>query len=345
MHARTRLAALVAIAGLLFVAGCGESSSGDGGADPATLAPANASLYIEATMRPEGAQLEGFKAAAGKVLGVSDPGAKLRELFNKEAAEAGISYEKDIQPWLGKRAGLMLDNLESDDPSLIGIFSATDTDKARAFVETLAKGNAEVKDAKYKDISYKTDSELAAGVVGDFVVFGMPEAQFKRAVDAKDGDSLSDVEGFKNSIEGLPDDRLGSFYLDTKKLIDTALRQDPDTAAVLGQFQSLFDLNKLQPAVGALQANGDRVAIELSSSTKGAGRLAAGAAVEAGLGRRGAARRAAGRLVGGAGRPRPRRGGEAASHDVREVRRPGVHAAARAADRAEHRARHPLLDR
>jgi multidrug efflux pump subunit AcrA (membrane-fusion protein) len=58
------LALLAALAALL-VAGCGGSSDdSSGGTDPASVAPASASVFIDATVRPEGETKTNIEALA-----------------------------------------------------------------------------------------------------------------------------------------------------------------------------------------------------------------------------------------------------------------------------------------
>ena len=53
------------------------------------------------------------------------------------------------------------------------------------------------------------------------------EAEFKRTVDAAKGDGLSDDDRFQNATGDLEDDRLGTFYVDVKAVIDQAVRTIP----------------------------------------------------------------------------------------------------------------------
>ena len=99
-----RLAVVLLLLALL--AGCGGSGSGAGdGEDPASAVPANAPLYMEASVRPEGDTRDHALDALGKILQTDDPQAKIDELLEKAFAEADepkITYEKDIKPWLGE---------------------------------------------------------------------------------------------------------------------------------------------------------------------------------------------------------------------------------------------------
>ncbi len=99
-----RRAAIALVAGAaLLVAGCG---GGGGGAndDLASLAPADASVYLESVIRPEGGQKDAIESLASRVGGIQDPGGAILSRLNAVLAQTGsdVSYEKDIEPWLGR---------------------------------------------------------------------------------------------------------------------------------------------------------------------------------------------------------------------------------------------------
>jgi hypothetical protein len=99
------LAALLAMAALVVACG-GGGAAGDG--DPATVVPSDAVFYAEAIVRPEGTQREDALDVAGKVLLTDDPEGEIRERLEQALASEDFDYERDVEPWLGERAGLWL---------------------------------------------------------------------------------------------------------------------------------------------------------------------------------------------------------------------------------------------
>jgi hypothetical protein len=175
MPRAARLLLSCLLAGVL--AGCGsESGSGGADADPATLVPASAALYVEAVVRPEGEQREGAMAAMGKVLRTADPERRLRELIEKEAREEGsdFDYDRDVKPWLGKRAGVTVSDLQADEPSVLIAAAATDTGKAIEAIEKERKRSKEKsREGSYEGIDYRVDGDgMAVGAIEDFLVVG-----------------------------------------------------------------------------------------------------------------------------------------------------------------------------
>jgi hypothetical protein len=244
---------------------CGQSaSSGDG--DPASLVPAGAPVYAQASVRPEGDRRDDALAAAGKLLRTDDPAGKLRELVDKALAGegGGLTWEKDFAPWLGEEAGIWATNLEAEDESYAAIVQTTDAEAARAALERLKKQDASSYTKRsHAGVDYEVNADgIAGGLVDDFLVIGTEDA-FKRTADLADGgDTLADSDRYKGAVDDLEDDRLGLFFVDTKVLMDAALAQDPESAAQLEQFKSFLPFDKLGPITGSFQANGEGMAVD-----------------------------------------------------------------------------------
>jgi len=251
----------------LTAAACGQSSSGGDG-DPASLVPANAPVYAEASVRPEGEQEEGALAAAGKILRTDDPAGKLRELFDEAIAEegGGLTWEKDFAPWLGEKAAVWTSDLENGD-SFTVIASTTDAEAAAAAIQRFKqKDGSEYEKRSHAGVDYEANSEgLAAGIVDDFFVYGTEDA-FKRTLETADGgEALADADRYEDAVDDLEDDRLGLFFLDTKVLFESGMAQDPESAETFEQIRRFLPYDKIGPTVGSLQADGDTIALDGST--------------------------------------------------------------------------------
>lgn len=242
-----RAAVLVALA---FVAACGGGGSAGEG-DPASLVPADALLYGEAVVRPEGDLREDALEALGKVLRTDDPSARLRELIGEE-----VDYERDVEPWLGERAGFWASSGEDD--AGVAVIATTDADAAR---EALARELEAETERSHGGVDYVVGSDgSAVAVVDDFALVGR-EADLKRSIDASEGDSLAESDAFSDAIEGLEDGRLATFWMDTGGLVAQAARSDPE----LERLRALVPLDEFPPVAGGFAANGERLAVELAA--------------------------------------------------------------------------------
>lgn len=208
----------------LVVTGCGGGGGGDEKADPAAIAPKNTLVWVTGQIRPEGDQKSAVDSIAKKVLGVSDPGAQIQQLIDKSIRKSGskASFKDDIEPWLGRRAGLAVTSLGAggSDSQAAAIVAAKDTDKAKDALDKLA-GEQKPKAVKreYQGVEYRLDSsdKTVVAVVDDYVVFG-DEASFKAVVDASKGDGLSDNSQYSSVAKGGAD-KLGFAFVDTKALV------------------------------------------------------------------------------------------------------------------------------
>ena len=262
---RVVLLALIS-ASLFAVAGCGGGAA-SGGDDPASAAPAGAAFYAEASVRPEGDLRDDALAAAGKILREQDPQAKIDELVAKALAESEdpkVDYKKDIAPWLGEKVaiwGAVPGNAEEDFRGAL-IATVTDEDEAQSAIDRAVEGSDKTFSKRtYKDVEYQASTDGAAGLVEGFAVFGT-EPEFKKTVDAAKGDGLDSDSRFKKAMDGLEDDRLGSFYVDFKTLMAAAARQDPEAGAQLEQAKRIFAFDKIGAIAGAFMADGDRLAVD-----------------------------------------------------------------------------------
>jgi hypothetical protein len=280
-----RLALVLATAlAAVALTGCG-SGSASGGSDPASVIPADASIYLQASVRPQGSLRGNALAAAGKVLHTSDPQGTIRGWLDKALASSKskvkLSYDKDIAPWLGEKAGLWVDpssvsgsgtaSATSGGQGFRGVvvLQATDADKARQALYA-DDGTGPYRKKTYNGVEYQLNSEgTAAGIVGGFAVAGT-EAEFKRAIAASKGGSLAEADGYKQAVAKLAPGRLGQFYVNTKAIVDSLGARDPAIRQQIQQLGSVFSFDKYGPIAGSFSADGDKLALDTLTTTSGA---------------------------------------------------------------------------
>ena len=245
------------------VAGCGGDD--EAASSALELVPAGASVYGEATIRPEGDQKQAVDTILSKFPGGGEAGEKLKGLLEMafQESDAPISFKKDIEPWLGDDMAFFVGDIDPQGgkATAAALIATDDEDQAQAALEKSAEGKVAKK--TYKDVEYitsKTDTEGsgASGAVFDgFVVIGT-ELGVKAAIDAsKGGKKLSDDEAYDKAIDGATDDRLGLVYVDARQLF----RSLP--AASIAGFEALKDA---EPFVATFDADDDGVLIEAEVS-------------------------------------------------------------------------------
>ena len=229
MTTRSRVSTVLSSAALaaIAIAGCG-GSSGSGGDDPASLAPSGSPLFVEATVKPEGDLKTNIEDLSKTLAGISDPGSLIVNQIDSGLADSGskMSFEDDVEPWLGEKAGVFFQRYDGQDFSGVGaIVETTDSAAAGDFVDKLAQeSDSPVTQGSYEGSDYTTDTEdgTSVGVVGDFLVLAEDKQTFETVVDTSKGDSLADESKYDDTVSGAPDDSLADAYVDIGALINSA---------------------------------------------------------------------------------------------------------------------------
>jgi uncharacterized protein DUF3352 len=251
MKARLVLLVAAALAAAFAAAGCGGGSSSP---DPATLAPAGAPVFIEATVRPEGELKTNVESLAKRIAGVGNLGELIVSEAEKAAHASGepLDYSREVEPWLGDKAGLFLEGYDGSEFHGYGVAVAvTDAEAARSFLDRHAKsesGEPFETDA-YEGVDYRVDPSdgTTIGIVGEFLVVAKDLKSFKAAVGASNGESLAGEGRFTAAsgaasagslanvfvdIGGLIEESGGSINPEAKQFLDT-IGIDPKEATAL----------------------------------------------------------------------------------------------------------------
>jgi Protein of unknown function (DUF3352) len=228
---------IVAVLAAIAVAGCGSDKAGS----PEELTPASSLIYAQATLKPEGDQKQGVDALLKKLPG--DPRQSAQDLVRRlfRQSSSGLSYEKDVKPWLGDQAAFFASAPRSSNAGdLEGalLVATEDEDKAKEAALKTVKGKRS--EGSYKDVDYTKAEQGAIATVDGYLVIGTV-AGFKRAVDVSKGDAgkLSDSKAFKNALDDAPEDRLATFFVNSPQLLPS-LRRTLGSAAS-GPFEKLLN--------------------------------------------------------------------------------------------------------
>jgi Protein of unknown function (DUF3352) len=270
MKPRLLLAALALAALIAFPAGCGSDS---GSSDVAELAPPGAPVFVEGSVRPSGELKSNTDAIASQVAGIDNLGEYIVEKLESSAEDDGepFDYAKEVEPWLGDRAGVFFEKLEGSDFSGVGaIVESTDADATQEFIDTQTKAsNDPYRSASYEGIDYEVGGSEgnAIGVVGDFLVVGEGEKVFREVVDASVGDSLAGEDAFAKAISAASDGSLADVYVDVGKLIDQGGGQIDPTARKILQSAGIDPSEAT--AVASVVPGSEQVTVEFSSDLAG----------------------------------------------------------------------------
>jgi Protein of unknown function (DUF3352) len=270
---RLVLPVLAATAALALVAGCG-GGDGSSSTDPASVAPAETPVFIEAKIRPTGELKTNIEAIASRVAGVDDLGGTIVSYVEQSAlaSDEPFDFDKEVQPWLGESAGVFLTEFDGDDFEGGGFaVEVTDTGEAQDFIDKRSESeDPKAENESYEGVDYKLDpeDEQAVGIVGDFIVFGEDRAAFEAAVDASQGDSLAEAETYGDVAPSSPEGSLADVYVDIGGLIEAAGSEvDPDAMKFFEA--SGLDVEKASALI-SLVPGADNVEIDIAARAGGA---------------------------------------------------------------------------
>lgn len=160
----------------------------------------------------------------------------LFEGFEKDLEETfGITMEEDVNPWVGRRVGFALLDLDLDlSGDLEGYawvlaVETRDRKASDAFLDKLGEGWSIKEGLDFLTETYRGvtltawDSEnledrLAYGRAGDVVLLAPSVDDLKASVDAQQGESLADLESYQEFAPKLPEDRALTFFIDVANL-------------------------------------------------------------------------------------------------------------------------------
>jgi hypothetical protein len=222
----------------MLAAGCGSTRTSGTSANPASLVPASASLYLGATVKPDGA-LKTDALAAGKTLThQDDPYLHLLAALRTPGSPP-LDFDRDVAPWLGSQAGIFLSSADSSSQllsllqhGLLGNSSASawpfgaqggaqgaivldtrDVTEARSFIAAQAR-RAGAHTASYRGVAYylAPATGVALGLVDRFAALGS-EAGLHDVIDASlGGPSLARAAGYTKLLAAAPSGALGHLY-------------------------------------------------------------------------------------------------------------------------------------
>ena len=273
VKSRLVLPVLLAALAALFAAGCGGGGdSSSGGTDPASVAPADAPVFIDFTVRPEGKTKQNIEALAQQIAGVDNLGGLIVEELEKASASerGGFDYAKEVEPWLGDEGGLFLQEYEEEDFESYGAAVQTsDEGAAREFLyKEIESGKEDAEDGSYNGVNFKVQEDgTAIGVFDGLVAFAADEATFKAMIDASDGENLAGADAYTSAVSGVPDESAADVFVDIGGLIKEAGNEiDSETEIFL---DSLGIEPKEATAVASLVPGSKQIEIDLSTDLSG----------------------------------------------------------------------------
>lgn len=266
---------VLAVVAAILVAGCGSSGGGSSasGDGPATLAAPGSLVYVEGNLKPTGELKSNVDSVAKKIAGIDNLGDYVVSELESSAGGEGesVDFATEIEPWLGKTAGVSFERLidgELSEP-LIAI-QTTNSKASQEFIDKQAKKSQDPsKDLSYQGIDFKLGGSEgnAIGIVGEWLVIADGEKAFKAAVDASNGDSLAGEDRFQTAFDAASNGSLADVYVD----VGGVIKQSGDK--IDSQAQEVLQSSGIDPseatAVASVIPGADQIEVDLSSDLGG----------------------------------------------------------------------------
>lgn len=270
---------------LLAALGLGACKGGEGDG-LAAIAPPDSPLFVEVGIDPEGEQAEAFTSFVERVAGIRDVRAEVIAALDRELAADGtdITFEEDIEPWLGDRAGVFVRSFEPSEvaggvPDFAAAVEVSDADAAQSFLDQAAASVETLPETRsYGGHDYRyapADGGVAVGLIDDKLVVGT-ESSFMVAVDAAEGESLVDSEEYRGMTDALSDERLVTAFVNPGAALDAAIREE-------GEIDRSEE-RLLRPLLGGPLANSAAAGIVAAEDSVSLETTAFGSAEDAGPG-------------------------------------------------------------
>jgi hypothetical protein len=224
---RLTVLAVLALAAVVLTA-CGSDSGSDSadlGPDPASLVPADTPFYVEAVVRPEGQLGDDLESALSKLLVTDDVSGKLHDAIDEGLASENedLTYENDIAPWLGARAGVYFNGYDAktNDAEGAAVVAITDADAAQSFVDKASESGGKTRQQDYNGVQLTVNQkdDTAVAIDGDFLLAGSTQG-VEDSIDAKDGDNFAGVDDSTTGFDTVPDNTIFTLYADPQGALD-----------------------------------------------------------------------------------------------------------------------------
>jgi hypothetical protein len=246
MSRRLRLPLVLAAVAVVVVVGAlvasGAFSSAGAGGDPVDVVPPTAAVYAGLDLHPGGDSGRSVRHVLGRVAGNDDdPGPQLRSLADAVLGRVGLSYTRDIAPWVGSKVGVFVTRFGPRFQGAI-VASAADAGRARSTLAQTGKAFA---------------VEDGVGIVGT------PAAVHAAQQAGKSGISLGRSDRYTMAVaqRGSP---VGLVYIDAPHFIE-ALPATLVGAARKQDLRMRYARIDDKPIVITMTGIADRIAIDFGN--------------------------------------------------------------------------------
>lgn len=240
------------------------------GAQPQDVLPASALGFLRVDLDPSASQkiavtrlLRRFPSLAEEI-GIKTENTDLRKAIIEGSfdKECGIDFDKDVEPWLGKRIGVAI--------------LAHDVEVLAMQVDDEKKARAGIKQFNACD---EADAVHGVAFLDGYAIVTDDAADAAKAVDEAREHPLADKESFTRSMEKVGDPGFLSAWVDIAGAMASGDLQDSIDSALAAGIEIPEEFRKIGPAAAALTASDD--ALRVRGFIEGAEKLTGKGALSA----------------------------------------------------------------
>jgi Protein of unknown function (DUF3352) len=258
-----------------------------GGPQPAEALPGSSVAYVRIDLDPSASQkvnaiqLLRRVPEFEEVTGIDSDTEDLRKLMFDtmvEGTDCDLSYESDVEPWIGDRAGLGVVPVDDRFVSVAAIQvsdqqaaedavaaleecgmgeSAFDSGFASSVEVAPASGVGGLMSSAAAD---SEDSQIKVDFVGDYMLIADSPDDLSTVVEEAESSPLSESEQFRSDMDALDGEGIASFWADVEALQEQAESMGAPDA-------SQFGAEQMQTTFGALRAGSDHIELVVQNTS------------------------------------------------------------------------------
>ncbi|MDQ4024489.1 MAG: DUF3352 domain-containing protein [Actinomycetota bacterium] len=239
--------------------------------DALAFVPPDAYFYTNFFIEPSNGQKQALDDFLRKFPGIEsteDAIDWLTDRVDESLEDQGLSYEADVEPWLGDQlAAYGIPGGTPDLPNGAVLVESTDDEAAERFLKKVSDGELDDLDPKtYQDTEYQVEEAgpTALAFLEGFMVLGTEDA-IKESIDTLAGDeTLETAPAFTKATDPLRDDWVGLYYANTAAILEEFQPEGltPEESEAFGAFVGEDQV----PQAGVVYVTADSAVFESSGA-------------------------------------------------------------------------------